>query len=135
MHLSRRDLYKLTALGAAPVALAACSTSSNLENGGGGGAEERPIITTTANTGLAENFNPHSPSVISLIQGLIYETLFYFNPRAHRSGARPAAGRELRLERGRHRPDRDHPRRRGLGRRHPLHREGCRLHLHQDPRH
>ncbi|MGO1225601.1 MAG: ABC transporter substrate-binding protein [Brachybacterium sp.] len=80
MHLSRRDLYKLTALGAAPVALAACSTSSNLENGGGGGAEERPIITTTANTGLAENFNPHSPSVISLIQGLIYETLFYFNP-------------------------------------------------------
>ena len=80
MHLSRRDLYKLTALGAAPVALAACSSSSNLETGGGGGSDERPIITTTANTGLAENFNPHSPSVIALIQGLIYEPLFYFNP-------------------------------------------------------
>lgn len=80
MHLSRRDLYKLTALGATPLALAACGTSSNLENGGGGGAGERPIVTTTANTGLAENFNPHSPSVIALIQGLIYETLFYFNP-------------------------------------------------------
>lgn len=80
MHLSRRDLYKITALGTAPLALAACGQSSNLDTGGGGGSQERPIITTTANTGLAENFNPHSPSVISLIQGLIYETLFYFNP-------------------------------------------------------
>lgn len=81
MHLSRRDLYKLTALGAAPVALAACGSASNLENGGGGGDAEKPILTTNATAGsLTKNFNPHSPSVVHMIQGLIYETLFYFNP-------------------------------------------------------
>src|SRR5699024_8490220 len=79
MHLSRRDLYKLTALGAAPVALAACSQASNLETGEEG--DDRPIINCIATEGsLTKNFNPHSPSVIHMIQGLIYETLFYFNP-------------------------------------------------------
>ena len=81
MHLSRRDLYKLSALGAAPLALAACGTSSNLDSGGGSGSEERPILVTNATDGsLSKNFNPHSPSVVHMIQGLIYETLFYFNP-------------------------------------------------------
>src|SRR5690625_4659521 len=79
MHLSRRDLYKLTALGAAPVALAARSQASNLETGEEG--DDRPIINCIATEGsLTKNFNPHSPSVIHMIQGLIYETLFYFNP-------------------------------------------------------
>src|SRR5690625_6362836 len=81
MHLSRRDLYKLTALGAAPVALAACGEASNLDTEGGEGGDQRPIINAVATEGsLAKNFNPHSPSVVHMIQGLIYETLFYFNP-------------------------------------------------------
>jgi len=81
MHLSRRDLYKLTALGATPVALAACGQTSNLDTEGGEGEDSRPIVSAIATEGsLTKNFNPHSPSVIHMIQGLIYETLFYFNP-------------------------------------------------------
>lgn len=67
MHLSRRDLYKLTAIGAAPLALAACGGASNLENGGGGGDAEKPILTVNATAGqLTKNFNPHSPSVVQI---------------------------------------------------------------------
>src|SRR5690625_2704160 len=70
MHLSRRDLYKLTALGAAPVALAACGEASNLDTEGGEGGDQRPIINAVATEGsLAKNFNPHSPSVVHMIQG------------------------------------------------------------------
>src|SRR5699024_4306448 len=79
MHLTRRDLYKLTAVGAAPLALASCGQQSNLETSNDG--DDRPIVTMNTATGsLTENFNPHSPSVVHSIQGLIYETLFYFNP-------------------------------------------------------
>lgn len=81
MHLKRRDLYKLAAVGTVPVALAACGQSSNLEAKGGGDGESRPILTTNATEAtLTRNLNPHSPSVIPMVQGLIYETLFYFNP-------------------------------------------------------
>ena len=80
MHLSRRDLYKLGAVaGAGTIALSACSQQSNLDTGGDG--DDRPIITMNTATGsLTKNFNPHSPSVVHSIQGLIYETLFYLNP-------------------------------------------------------
>ncbi|WP_114853167.1 ABC transporter substrate-binding protein [Brachybacterium sp. YJGR34] len=81
MHLSRRDLYKLSALGAAPLALAACSRASNLDTGSGEGGDERPIATTFTGSGeFTANFNPHSPSVVSLVQGVLFEPLFYFNP-------------------------------------------------------
>lgn len=80
MHLSRRDLYKLTALGVAPVALAACGQASNLGTGEDG--DDRPIITAYNGStgGFTKNLNPHSPSVVHMIQGCIYEPLFYFNP-------------------------------------------------------
>ncbi|GAA1487076.1 ABC transporter substrate-binding protein [Brachybacterium fresconis] len=82
MHLKRRDLYKLAAVGAAPLALASCGQASNLETGGGGGGDqEKPILTVNATEAtLTRNLNPHSPSVIPMVQGMIYETLFYFNP-------------------------------------------------------
>lgn len=81
MHLKRRDLYKLTAIGAVPIALAACGQTSNLETGAGADGEKKTILTTNATEAtLTRNLNPHSPSVIPMVQGLIYETLFYFNP-------------------------------------------------------
>ncbi|MGO1977252.1 ABC transporter substrate-binding protein [Brachybacterium tyrofermentans] len=81
MHLKRRDLYKLTAIGAVPIALAACGQTSNLETGSGADGEKKTILTTNATEAtLTRNLNPHSPSVIPMVQGLIYETLFYFNP-------------------------------------------------------
>ncbi|MGO2536937.1 MAG: ABC transporter substrate-binding protein [Brachybacterium tyrofermentans] len=81
MHLKRRDLYKLTAIGAVPIALAACGQASNLETGSGADGEKKTILTTNATEAtLTRNLNPHSPSVIPMVQGLIYETLFYFNP-------------------------------------------------------
>lgn len=81
MHLKRRDLYKLTAVGTIPIALAACGQTSNLETGGGADGEKKTILTTNATEAtLTRNLNPHSPSVIPMVQGLIYETLFYFNP-------------------------------------------------------
>lgn len=81
MHLKRRDLYKLTAIGAVPIALAACGQASNLETGAGADGEKKTILTTNATEAtLTRNLNPHSPSVIPMVQGLIYETLFYFNP-------------------------------------------------------
>lgn len=81
MHLKRRDLYKLTAIGTVPIALAACGQTSNLETGTGSDGEKKTILTTNATEAtLTRNLNPHSPSVIPMVQGLIYETLFYFNP-------------------------------------------------------
>lgn len=81
MHLKRRDLYKLTAIGTVPIALAACGQTSNLETGAGSDGEKKTILTTNATEAtLTRNLNPHSPSVIPMVQGLIYETLFYFNP-------------------------------------------------------
>lgn len=81
MHLKRRDLYKLTAAGTLPIALAACGQTSNLETGGGTDGEKKTILTTNATEAtLTRNLNPHSPSVIPMVQGLIYETMFYFNP-------------------------------------------------------
>ncbi|MGO3506763.1 ABC transporter substrate-binding protein [Brachybacterium tyrofermentans] len=81
MHLKRRELYKLTAIGAVPIALAACGQTSNLETGAGADGEKKTILTTNATEAtLTRNLNPHSPSVIPMVQGLIYETLFYFNP-------------------------------------------------------
>ncbi|GAA1488624.1 ABC transporter substrate-binding protein [Brachybacterium sacelli] len=81
MHLKRRDLYKLTAVGAAPLALASCGQASNLESGGSDSGEEKPILTVNATEAtLTRNLNPHSPSVIPFVQGSIYESLFYFNP-------------------------------------------------------
>ncbi|WP_193105013.1 ABC transporter substrate-binding protein [Brachybacterium sp. FME24] len=82
MHLKRRDLYKIAAVGAAPLALASCGQASNLETGGGSdGGEKTTILTVNATEAtLTRNLNPHSPSVIPMVQGLIYETLFYFNP-------------------------------------------------------
>src|SRR5699024_10458194 len=56
-------------------------------------------------------------------------------PRGHRPGAGAAAGGELRVERGRHRPDRDDPRGCHLDRCHRVHRRGRRLHLQQGPGH
>src|SRR5690625_1034377 len=50
MHLSRRDLYKLTALGAAPVALAACGEASNLDTEGGEGGDQRDRKSTRLNS-------------------------------------------------------------------------------------
>ena len=71
-----------------------------------------------------------------MVQGLIYETLFYFNPLKAPidQAAGAAAGVELRVERGRHGPD-------GLGapgcdldRRRALHRWRRGLHLQQGQR-
>lgn len=81
MHLSRRDLYKLTAVSAAPLALASCGQASNLDNGTDEDGSSLPIATTfTGNGEFTRNFNPHSPSVISLVQGVLYESLFYIDP-------------------------------------------------------
>lgn len=79
MQISRRDLYKMSALGAAPLALAACGQTSNLDTGADG---DLPIVTAYngAAGGFTKNLNPHSPSVVHMIQGCIYEPLFYFNP-------------------------------------------------------
>ncbi|MGY5765059.1 ABC transporter substrate-binding protein [Brachybacterium sp. DNPG3] len=81
MHLSRRDFYKLTAVSAAPIALAACGQASNLDTGTDEDGTSLPIATTfTGNGEFTRNFNPHSPSVISLVQGVLYESLFYIDP-------------------------------------------------------
>ncbi|MFC7455869.1 ABC transporter substrate-binding protein [Brachybacterium sp. GCM10030267] len=78
MHLSRRDLYKLAAVsGTGTVALASCAPTSNLEES----EEGRPTITVLTGAGeISRNLNPHSPSVISLVQGPIFEPLFYYDP-------------------------------------------------------
>lgn len=80
MHLSRRTLGKLSLAAMAPVGLAACTGQSNLDGGAGG--SDKPIVTTYngSGSGFTKNFNPHSASVLSMVQGLIYEPLFYFNP-------------------------------------------------------
>ena len=90
MHLTRRDLGKFAAVGAAvsavPLTLASCGQSSNLGSGNGGsdggGGGDKPIISAYngATGSFTKNFNPHSPTVVHMVQGLIYESLFYFNP-------------------------------------------------------
>lgn len=74
MQLSRRDLVKLTALGSAPIALADCGQSSNLGTGEGG--DERPVATVFSGSGeFTRNFTPHSPSVVPMVQGTVFEPL------------------------------------------------------------
>lgn len=83
MHLTRRTLGKLSLAGLAPVGLVACSGQSNLNTGGSdSGGSDLPIVTAYngASGGFTKNFNPHSPSTVHMIQGCIYETLFYFDP-------------------------------------------------------
>ncbi len=84
MHLSRRDLYKLAAVaGTGTIALSACSQQSNLEEGGEGttGGASAPIVNAFTGSGeFTRNFNPHSPSVVPMVQGVVYEPLFYFDP-------------------------------------------------------
>ena len=83
MHLNRRTLGKLSLATALPLGLAACAGQSNLDTGSGDG-ESKPIITTYngAGAGFTKNFNPHSPTVLSMVQGMIFEPLFYYNPLA-----------------------------------------------------
>lgn len=81
MHLNRRTLGKLSLATALPLGLAACAGQSNLDTGSGDAAD-KPIVTAYngAAGGFTKNFNPHSPSVVHMVQGCIYESLFYFNP-------------------------------------------------------
>lgn len=80
MHLSRRTLGKLSLAAMAPLGLAACSGQSNLDGGTSG--SDKPIVScyNGSGAGFTANFNPHSASVLSMVQGLIYEPLFYYNP-------------------------------------------------------
>jgi peptide/nickel transport system substrate-binding protein len=70
---------------AAVFALAGCNAGSNLDqgnaSGGSPGAQKSDVVMTIGgNAGpFQENFNPFSPNVLSLTQGVIYEPLFYFN--------------------------------------------------------
>jgi peptide/nickel transport system substrate-binding protein len=83
MHLTRRTFGTISLATAVPLALAACSGGSNLDTGSGDGAD-LPIVNcyNGAGAGFTKNFNPHSPTVLSMVQGLIYEPLFYYNPLA-----------------------------------------------------
>ncbi|MFC0672611.1 ABC transporter substrate-binding protein [Brachybacterium hainanense] len=80
MHLSRRTFGALSLAALAP-AMAACTGQSNLGTGGGDG-DDKPIVScyNGSGAGFTANFNPHSASVLSMVQGLIYEPLFYYNP-------------------------------------------------------
>ena len=69
---------------AASLAVAGCNAGSNLEqpvaSGSSTAGASRPVITVGGGAGpFAENFNPFSPNVMTLVQGVIYEPLFYFN--------------------------------------------------------
>ena len=83
--LLTKGLVALTA--AATLAVAGCNAGSNLDNNSGGNESgqtssksSNTIITIGGDAGpFQRNFNPFSPSVRSLTQGSIYETLFYFN--------------------------------------------------------
>ncbi|QDP96345.1 ABC transporter substrate-binding protein [Microlunatus elymi] len=73
---------------AATLAVAGCNAGSNLNNDNSAGnsssesaKKSDAIITIGGGAGpFQENFNPFSPNVLSLSQGVIYEPLFYFNP-------------------------------------------------------
>ncbi|HEY9294661.1 MAG TPA: ABC transporter substrate-binding protein [Microlunatus sp.] len=71
---------------AATLAVAGCNAGSNLDSNSGNDSGQsskssNTTITIGGNAGpFQENFNPFSPNVLSLAQGVIYEPLFYFNP-------------------------------------------------------
>jgi peptide/nickel transport system substrate-binding protein len=70
---------------ATSLTVAGCNAGSNLEqpvaSGPSSAGAAKPVITIGGGAGpFAENFNPFSPNVMSLAQGVIYEPLFYFNP-------------------------------------------------------
>ncbi|NYE72723.1 ABC transporter substrate-binding protein [Microlunatus parietis] len=87
--MSRRARFTkgLTVLAATvALALAGCNAGSNLDQGSSPGSSsspgstELPVITVGGGAGpFAENFNPFSPNVMTLVHGVIYEPLFYFN--------------------------------------------------------
>ncbi|WP_246187106.1 ABC transporter substrate-binding protein [Microlunatus speluncae] len=84
-----RTTLPIKGLVAAAVALcltvAGCNAGSNLEqppaaSGSSTAGASKPVITVGGGAGpFAENFNPFSPNVMTLVQGVIYEPLFYFN--------------------------------------------------------
>ncbi|WP_219413209.1 ABC transporter substrate-binding protein [Pseudonocardia nigra] len=84
MHLRRTRRTRLAvtaALTGAVLALSACSGGSSSEGQGpAGGSEPTTITVFNGSTGtIAENWNPHSPTLLRPARGILYEPLFYYN--------------------------------------------------------
>ena len=83
-QLPRRITLAAAAGVAAALVLAGCTPSASTSSAGG----PTLAVYNGASGAFAKNFNPLSPTVLSDVQGLIYEPLFYFNSIAP-AGTKP----------------------------------------------
>jgi peptide/nickel transport system substrate-binding protein len=78
MMISRKRgvLAALTGAAALAVALSGCTSSASTTNSASG---PTLAVYNGASGAFVKNFNPLSPTVLSNIQGLIYEPMFFYN--------------------------------------------------------